>query len=326
MNPNRFRYLVAALHALACLALASPAGAQTGPWPNRPIRLVVPFPPGGPADINARLIAPRLGERLGQPVVVENRPGAQSNIGYEAVAKAPPDGYTMVLAIAGLVTNPHLYKLAYDPMKDLIPVAQIVSIQLVMVASARFAPNTVAEVLAAARAQPGKVTCAWGASTVLQIACESLRLDGRAEITTVPYKGLAPAMNDLIGGQVDILFDSVSTAAPQVRGGRVKAIATTNTRRGLQPFPDLPTVGETIPGFEITTWNGILMPAGTPRDIVLRMNQEIGAVLAIPEVRQRIVESGLDVLHGTPEEFGAVLQRDYERYGRVIRAANIRAD
>jgi tripartite-type tricarboxylate transporter receptor subunit TctC len=133
-------------------------------------------------------------------------------------------------------------------------------------------------------------------------------------------------MNDLIGGQVDILFDSVSTAAPQVRAGRVKAIATTNTRRGLQPFPELPTVGETIPGFEITTWNGILMPAGTPRDIVLKMNQEIGAVLAIPEVRQRIVESGLDVLHGTPEEFGAVLQRDYERYGRVIRAANIRAD
>lgn len=325
-RPSITRRALAAIALLvATAALAAPA-AWAQAWPARPIRWIIPFPPGGPADINARLIAPRLAERLGQPVIIDNRPGAASNIGYEAAAKAAPDGYTMVMGVAGLVTNPHLYKLSFDPLKDLVGVGQLVTIQIVLVAHPGFAPNTLTEAIAAARARPESVRCAWGASTVLQLACETVRLDGKAPVTVVAYKGSAPALTDLLGGHVDMMFDVPNSAAPHVRAGRLKVLATTNPARGQPPFPDAPSANETIPGFEMTTWQGLFVPAGTPAEIVDRLNREVNAVLAEPEVAKRIAESGLSAPPSTVREFNDMVRRDYERYGRLIRAAGIKAD
>jgi tripartite-type tricarboxylate transporter receptor subunit TctC len=272
------------------------------------------------------MIAPRLAERLGQPVIVDNRPGAASNIGYELAAKAAPDGYTMVMGVAGLVTNPYLYKLNFDPVKDLEPVAQLVTIQIVLVANSQFPPNNLNEVLDLARRRPGTVRCAWGASTVLQLACETIRVDAKAEIVVVPYKGSAPALNDLVGGHVDMMFDVPNSAAQYVQAGKLKVLATTNPRRGEQPFPAAPSANETIPGFEMTTWQGLFVPAGTPREIVERLNREVNAVLAEPEIARRVAEFGLNIVPMTPQAFGSIVRSDYERYGRLIRAAGIKAD
>lgn len=316
---------IATIVAIFCSwAFAQTAHAQA--WPSKPIRWIIPFPPGGPADVNARMIAPRLAERLGQPVIVDNRPGAASNIGYEAAAKAAPDGYTMVMGVAGLVTNPHLYKLNFDPLKDLIGVAQLVTIQIVLVAHPAFAPNTLAEAIALARSKPSTVRCAWGASTVLQLACETIRLDGKAEIVVVAYKGSAPAMTDLLGGHVDMMFDVSNTAAPQVKAGKLKVLATTNPARGQQPFPEAASANETIPGFEMTTWQGLFVPAGTPREIVERLNREVNAVLAEPDILRKTSESGLNVIPMSVQEFGNMVRSDFDRYGRLIRAAGIKAD
>ncbi len=314
-----------ALLVALCLAVLAPL-AHAQAWPSKPIRWIIPFPPGGPADINARLIAPRLSERLGQPVIIDNRPGAASNIGYEAAAKAAPDGYTMVMGVAGLVTNPHLYKLSFDPLKDLAGVAQLVTIQIVLVANPGFAPNSLPEAIAAARAKPDSVRCAWGASTVLQLACETVRLDGKAPVTVVAYKGSAPALTDLLGGHVDMMFDASNSAAPHVRAGKLKVLATTNRSRGLQPFPEAPSANEAIPGFEMTTWQGLFVPAGTPAEVIERLNREVNAVLAERDVAAKINESGLSIVPMSTAEFNAMVRKDYERYGRLIRAAGIKAD
>jgi tripartite-type tricarboxylate transporter receptor subunit TctC len=328
---RHFSFVTAALRLLAaCWLLCAwvPAAAQSAgqDWPSRPIRWIIPFPPGGPADINARMIAPRLAERLGQPVVIDNRPGASSNIGYAAAARAAPDGYTMVMGVAGLVTNPHVYKLSFDPIKDLEPVAQLVTIQIVLVAHPGLAANNLTEVLELARRKPGTVRCAWGASTVLQLACETIKLDGKVDITVVGYKGSAPALNDLLGGHVDMMFDVPNSAAPHVASGKLKALATTNAARGQQPFTILPSANEAIPGFEMTTWQGVFVPAGTPEAIVQRLNRELNAVLAEPEIARKAAESGLNIVPMAPDAFGKLVRRDYERYGRLIRAAGIKAD
>ena len=311
---------------LAAAATLAVIPAQAEAWPSKPIRWIIPFPPGGPADINARMIAPRLSERLGQQVIVDNRPGAASNIGYEAAARAAPDGYTMVMGVAGLVTNPHVYKLNYDPLKDLQGVGGLVTIQVVLVANPGFAPNNLSEVLALARQKPGSVRCAWGASTVLQLACETIRLDGKADITIVPYKGSAPARNDVIGGHVEMMFDVPNSAAPQIATGKLKVLATTNARRGQPPFPNAQLAREAIPGFEMETWQGVFVPAGTPPEIVARLNTALNAVLAEPEIVRKVNEAGLSTIPMSPEAFNAIVRKDYERYGRLIRAAGIKAN
>ena len=310
----------------AGLLLACAAGAAAQPWPAKPIRWIVPFPPGGPADVVARQIAPQLGERLGQSVVIDNRPGANSNIGFEAGARAAPDGYTMLFVVAGFVTNPHLYKLSFDPLKDFVPVVQMNQLQAMLIAGAGFGPSTLQEVIAYASAKKGPVRCAWGGSILLGLGCEVLKLDGRLDITVVPYKGSAPAMADLVGGHVDLMIDVSNTAIPQIRGGRVKPIAMLNTARGRQPFPDLPVLGEAVPGFEMLTWQGIVMPAGAAREIVMRVNREVNAILQTVEMKQKYQESGLEAVAISPEQFGETMQRDFVKYGRIIRAANIKVD
>ncbi len=310
--------------AVCLLLLANLALAQS--WPAKPIRWIVPFPPGGPADSVARQIAPQLGERLGQSVIIDNRPGANSNIGFEAGARAAPDGYTMLFAVAALVTNPHLYKVSWDPLKDFIPVVQMNQLQAMLIASSKFGPSTLAEVIDYASAKKGPVRCAWGGSILLGLGCEVLKLDGKLDVTVVTYKGSAPAMTDLVGGHVDLMIDVSNTAVPQIKAGRIKPIAMLNTARGRQPFPDLPVMGEAVPGFEILTWQGIVMPAGTPREIAARINREVNAILQTPEMKQKYQEAGLEAVSITPEQFGEVMQRDHAKYGKLIRAANIKVD
>ena len=326
MKPTRnpFVLLLSLLVALGS-AVAASAAERIGAFPARPIRWIVPYPAGGPTDMVARIVGERLAERLQQPVIVENLAGAFGNIGMEAGAHAAPDGHTIVFAATSMVLNAPMYNFRPDPLTGLTAVSQITTMTYVLVGSAAFAPRTLDEVLAAARANPGSVTCGWGA-TLFQLACELLRLRGRVDILPVPYKGNAPAMKDLVAGHIDLLFDPINTALPQIQSGRVRAIATARLARGGAALADLPAVAETLPGFELTGWYGVLAPAATPRAIVERLNQEIGAVLEEDGVRKRLTDAGLEVTHGSPDAFAQLIQRDQVRYAKVIRDAGIKPD
>jgi tripartite-type tricarboxylate transporter receptor subunit TctC len=318
----RLRHVLSAIGSGAALALACGAFAQG--WPARPVHWIVPFPPGGAADLTARVLSSPLGERLKQPVLIENRPGAASNIGMELAAKSPPDGYTIVFVIPNVVTASLLYRIDYEPMKELTPVSQLTGVFFVMLVTPSLPARSLADVLALARQKPGALTCASGGG-MSQLACEMLRVLGKTDITFVPYKGLAPAMTDLAGGQISMTFDITSTALPHVRANRARAIATTNDRRiDSGPYAGLPTLSETFAGFDIIAWQGVMAPAGTPRDIVLRLNREIGAALEDAQVRQKLVGAGLEIAHGSPQEFAELMQRDYVKYGQIIRASGMK--
>jgi tripartite-type tricarboxylate transporter receptor subunit TctC len=258
-------------------------------------------------------------------VLIENRAGAFGNIGLETAAHAAPDGYTIVLGMTSMVLNPVLYGLNFDPLTELTAISQLTTVTYVLLSNADFLPRTLSEVLAAAKARPGTVTCGWGA-TLFELGCGLLNIQGQVSISPVPYKGNAPAMNDLVGGRINLLFDPVNTALPQVKAGRVRAIATANPKRGVGPFGDLPTVGETLPGFELRGWFGVLAPAATPRKIISRLNHEIAAVLEEDEVRSRLIDSGLEVAHESPEAFAEIILRDHARYSKIIREAGIKAE
>jgi tripartite-type tricarboxylate transporter receptor subunit TctC len=324
MNKLLIRASVIGLILLVAVGCSS-LHAQTASFPSRPIHWIVPYPPGGPTDLVARIVAPHLGERLGQPVIIENRSGAFGNIGLEAAARAVPDGYTIVFGMTSMVLNPVLYQLSLDPLIELTAVSQLATVRYVLLSSADFPARTLPDVLATAKVRPGTVTCGWGA-TLFELGCELLKIQGQVDISTVPYKGNAPAMNDLVGGRIDLLFDPVNTALPQVKAGRVRAIATAGAKRGGGPFGDLPTVGETLPGFELSGWFGVLAPAATPRKIIDRLNREIAAVLEEDEVRNHLIDSGLEVAHGSPEAFAEIIARDHARYSKIIREAGIKAE
>jgi tripartite-type tricarboxylate transporter receptor subunit TctC len=309
------RALAAAAAAFSALA----AHAQT--FPTHPIRWVVPFAPGGPTDINSRILAPKLSERLGQPVLVENRVGAAGNIGTEAVAKAAPDGYTVLYAVPSVITNPYFFQGSPDP-KELVPLIQVANVPMVLLASTRFEPKSVADIVQAIKAKPGSVSC--GSSGALPtVGCELLRARS-ADMIMVLYKGNQPALTALVSGEINLLFDVVNTAGPQVRSGRVRAVATLSPKRGTAGFPDLPTMSETLPGFEFVTWHGVMAPAGTPREIVERWNREIAEALALPDVRARLTETGFEIVGGGPEVFEDRLRRDQELFGRILRDAGVK--
>lgn len=303
--------------------LAHVAPAQT--WPAKPLRLLVPFPPGAAADLNARLVAPKLSEQLKQPVLIENRPGAASIIAMEATLKAPADGYTLFFANPNVVTSPLLFEMNFDPVKELVPVIQLTVFHYVLLASNSFAPNSVGEILELAREKPGVVTCASGGG-MSEFGCGLLRALGKADITQVRYKGNAPAMNDLAGGQVNLLFDIVSVASQNVKTKRARAIAISSPARAAGPFSHLPTLSETLPGFEVSGWQGVMLRAGTPRDIVERLNREFDLVLAREDVRKRLVDLGVELIGGSPESFAGLIRRDQAKFARIIREFNIRVD
>ena len=308
------------------VALCASAQAQE-PYPSRPVRFILPFPPGGPTDILGRLIAERLGAQLGQPVVTENRGGAGGNVGAEAAAKSAPDGYTIVLVAPSLAISPTLYaKLNYDPVKDLAPVSLVATVPNVVVTQVAH-PATLREFIAKAKAKPGEMNFGSGGSgTSNHLAGELFNILTGAKLTHVPYKGVNLAMQDVIAGRIDFVVIGVPAAAPHVRSGKLRALAVIAPQR-LPALPEVPTVAEAgLPGFEVTTWYGILAPAGTPRPIITRLNAEIVKAMHSPEMKERLAGIGTDPVTSSPEEFAAFIQAEIAKWGDVIRKANLRAD
>jgi tripartite-type tricarboxylate transporter receptor subunit TctC len=311
---------------LLTLLLPGLAGAQDA-YPSRPVRFILPFPPGGPTDILGRLISERLTAQLGQPVVTENRGGAGGNVGAEAAAKSAPDGYTIVLVAPSLAISPTLYaKLNYDPVKDLAPISLVATVPNVVVTQTAH-PATLREFIAAAKAKPGGMNFGSGGSgTSNHLAGELFNILTGAKLTHVPYKGVNLAMQDVIAGRIDFVVIGVPAAAPHVRSGKLRALAVIAPQR-LPALPEVPTVAEAgLPGFEVTTWYGILAPAGTPRPIIARLNAEIVKVMHSPEMKERLAGIGTDPVTSTPEEFAAYIQTEIGKWGDVIRKANLRAD
>lgn len=312
----------------AALAMARPALAQSGDWPTRQVRLVSPFPPGGAADLTARIMAEELTTALRQTVFVENRTGVGGAIGSEHVARSTADGYTILLASSGPFTiTPELVRLNFDPARDLMPVAMVAVVPSIFVVNPQVPANTMAELIALARRQPGQLSYASGGNgTAQHLFGEMLKQMANLEIQHVPYRGGGPALTDTIAGRVQILCDTLPLALPHVREGRVRALAVTTAQRHAA-VPDVPTVAESgVPGYEAVGFYGIAAPAGTPAPIVERLNREINAILARPAFRERMAGQGADPLPMTPAEFGARIARDRATFAQVIRTGNIRPD
>jgi len=310
---------------LASVLASTAVIGQEPAWPAKPIRWLVPFAPGGPADVVARILAAGLAERTGQANVVENHPGAQGNIAHAAASKSAPDGHTVLFVVPSVITNPFYLKASIDPFRDLAPVIHLDIASMVLVAHPAFPPATTADVLAFIKANPGKVSC--GASGALpSVGCELLRAHAGADLLMVMYKGNGPALQGLMGGEINLLFDVVNIAMGHVKSGKVRAIASTAPSRGIGPLGDLPVLAETIPGFELVTWHGMMVAPATPRALVARLNREFNAVLQQPEVRQRMENSGLQITGGAPEDFAAILKRDYDKYGAALRAAGVQPE
>lgn len=321
---NHFRRsLLAALLA----ALAVPAGAQT--FPAKPIRMVVPFPPGGGTDIIAREVTQKLSTQLGWTFVIENKPGTGGNLGIDAVAKAAPDGYTLGLGqTSNLAINPTLYsKMPYDSVKDLAPVGLVASAPLVLVVATTSPYKTLADVVAASKAKPGSLNFASpGNGTVAHLSGELFQKTAGVKFTHVPYKGAAQAVTDLIGGQVELYMSSVPTMIGHIRNGKMRALAVTSTQR-VDDLPQVPTIAESgYKGFESVTWFGFVAPAGTPKDIVTRLNAEIGKALQAADVKKKLGDQGADVLGGTPEQFATLIKSDIARWAPVIKESGAKLD
>ncbi|HYS57500.1 MAG TPA: tripartite tricarboxylate transporter substrate binding protein [Burkholderiales bacterium] len=326
MNPSRL-VLATASVSLALALFAGAAIAQV--YPAKPIRLIVPFPPGGGTDIAARTIANKLTDSVKWTFVVENKPGAGGNLGVEQAVRSPVDGYTLVIGqTSNLAINPTLYaKLPYDPLRDLSPVALIVSAPVVFVVAVNSRYASLGDLLAAAKRDPGGVTFASpGNGTVSHLAGELLQRAAGVKLTHVPYKGAAQALTDTLGGQVQSLMSSVPSALSQIRAGRLRAIAVTSAKRTPE-LPDAPTIAESgYRGFEANTWYGLLAPAGTPAPIIARLNDEVNRVLRTPEVRERLASEGGEALGGSPEQFASFLKAEHAKWGRVVRESGARAE
>ncbi|TFZ02634.1 tripartite tricarboxylate transporter substrate binding protein [Ramlibacter henchirensis] len=310
------------LGAAALVLVFASSGAAAQAYPNKPIRWIVPYAAGGPADMIARAVQQKMQEHLGQPVIVDNRPGGASNIGHELGANAAPDGYTIVYVAPNIITNQLLYRNMVDPVKDLVPVAKMTSQAYMLVANPNFPAKTVAEMIEVAR-KTG-VNCASGGG-LPGFGCMWFKSHTKADFTHVQYKGNAPAMNDLIGGQVHVMIDLFNTALPQVKAGKARPIALTGRKRGM-PLPELPVIGETIPGFVLEGWHGVMTAPGTPAPIIDRLNQAIRAALADPAVAKRIGESSIEVTPSSPAEFAATIKEDMTKYSRLTQEAGIRPE
>ena len=327
---ERRRLLLTAAAAIAALAGAPPARAQgaAAEWPSRPVRLVSPFPPGGAADLTARIMAEELTGVLRQAVFVENRVGVGGSVGTEFAARSVPDGYTFVLASTGpFAINPGLFPLNIDPSRDLAPVAMVAVVPSIFVVHPGVPARTMGELLALARAEPGRLSYASGGNgTAQHLFGELLKRMAGVDIQHIPYRGGGPAMTDTIAGRVQILCDTLPLSLPHVREGRVRAVAVTTASRH-PALPEVPTVAESgVPGYEAVGWYGIAAPAQTPAPVVERMNREVNALLARPALRDRLAGQGADPTPMTPAEFGALIARDRDRWTRLIREAGIRPD
>ncbi len=313
--------------AAAAMLCALSAGACGQPaYPVKPIRLVVPFVPGGSTDLIARIMAQKLEEPLGQQVVVENRAGAGGNIGVEYVAKSTPDGYTLIFGHVGTFGfGPSMYeKLPYDPVRDFAPIVLFASVPNMLVVHPALPVKTVKELIALARSRPGRLNYgSSGNGSASHLATEYFKLLSKTEITAIPYKGTGPLVTDLIAGQTQLTITGVPPLYPFVQSGRLRGIAVGSAKR-LTMMPDMPTIAEAgVPGYESSTWFGPLAPAKTPREIVTRLNAELLKILQRPDVRKRFSEEGVEAIGSTPEEFGSYIKAEIERWARVIKASGI---
>ena len=322
--------LLQTLLALAAAGISTAASAQASAkepaYPTKPIRLVVPYPPGGTPDIQGRWLAERLRERLGQPIVIDNRPGAASNIGMGIVARAPADGYTLIIAQVGpWAVNPHLYKLPYDVLNDFAPIIHVTTTPGVLVVHPSVPVETVKDLIALARRKPGELNYgSAGVGGFGHVSIELFALMTGTKMMHIPHKGGVAALADLIGGHLQVLVNAASPTIPHVKSGRVRALATTGATR-MEALPDLPTFAEAgVPGYENTTWNAIAAPARTPQPIIKRLNKEIAAILQIPDIREAALAEGSTIVGGTPEQFRKFLQSEVNKFGKLVREAGIK--
>ena len=325
MELPRRRFLHLAVSAAALPGVSHFASAQT--YPTRPVRLITGFPAGGPNDLLARLIGQWLSDRLGRPFVIENRPGAASNIATEAVVRAPPDGHTLLLVVQANAINATLYdKLNFNFIRDIAPVAGIVRVPSVMEVNLSVPTNTVPEFIAYAKANPGKLNMASsGNGTSSHMSGELLKMMAGVDMLHVPYRGAAPALTDLIAGRVQVYFDLMPNSIEHIRAGKVRPLAITATQRS-EALPLLPSVGDFVPGYEVSTWFGVGAPTGTPAEIVDKLNAEINAGLADPKVKMRLADMGGTVLALSPADFGKLIADETEKWAKVIKFAGIKAE
>jgi len=325
---SRFLKKLAWVVSLSAAVLAAPV-AQAQGYPNKPIRLICPFPPGGAVDIASRAIAAELSKNLGQPVTVDNRPGAGGNIGGAEAARSAPDGYTLFMTTSGIqAINPALYsKMPFDPNKDLMPVVGLVSLNNVLVLHPSVKANSVAEVIAMAKAQPGAVNYASsGSGTSIHMSGEMFKHLTGVNMVHIPYKGSAPALNDLLGGQVMMMFDNIPSALPHIKSGRLRALATTGSKRDPL-LPELPTLAEAgVPGYESGVWFGLAVAAGTPKEIIAKLNAEAVKGTKAPEFVKRMTELGYNIMGTSPETMSDMLRAETNRWGPIVKASGAKAD
>jgi tripartite-type tricarboxylate transporter receptor subunit TctC len=318
---NVLRFGLSFLLALHCGLAAAQA------WPNRPVRMVVAYPPGGSVDTVARFVTDKLRDAFGQPFVIENRAGASGNIGTDYVAKAPADGYTLLMgSSAALASNVHVYaQLPFDPMKDFAPIVMIANQPNILVVHPSVPARTVDEFIALAKSRPGKLNYASsGLGTSNHMAAEMFIMRTGVQIVQVPYKGGAPAVTDLLGGQVDLMFETAPTLIQHIKAGKLRGLAVTSLQRSSM-LPDMPTMDEAgLKGFDFRGWIGLLAPAGTPDDIVRRLNAAVMAALKAADLSRQLVEVGLDVAGGTPEQFRTFLREDIDKYGTLVKASGMK--
>jgi len=314
---------------ISACALTVASGAHAQAWPAKPVRFISPFAPGGGADITSRVIAQKLAETLGQQVLVDNRGGAGGMIGVELGAKAPPDGYTMVLGTIGpIAINPNLYaRIAYDPVKDLVPVTLAADALNVLVVHPALPVKNVKELIALGKARPNELFFgSSGPGATDHLAGELFNMLTGTKMVHVPYKGGAPAMLDLMSGNVQMIFATVSTSIGQIKGGKIRALGMTGTKRFVL-MPDLPTIAEAgVPGFAVNNWYGVFVPTGTPKEIVARLNTDIVKILHMADAKQRLLESGIEATPSTPEQFAAYIQSETKKWAKVVKDGKIKVE
>ena len=315
--------------AFAIVALATTTAGAQALYPNKPVRIVVPFPAGGTTDILARAAAQKLSEAWNQPVIVDNRPGAAGNIGAELVAKAAPDGYTLLMGTVGThAINASLYsKMPYDHVKDFVPVILVAGVPNVLVVNPNLPVKSMQELIDYAKANPGKLNFASsGNGTSIHLSGELFKTMTGVKMSHVPYKGSSPALTDLIGGQVDLMFDNLPSSLPFIKAGKLRALAVTSTSRAAA-LPDVPTIAESgVPGFEASSWFGLLAPAGTPRNVVTKVNGDVAKWLASPDAKEKLAAQGANVAGGSPEDFAKHIQTETAKWAKVVKDSGAKID